>query len=89
MILQCHHHQVIEMPTYMITAYKEGDAGSTLNAMLQKLQHATNWVDVVLESHIRTHNCFWTWLQHMNHLEQLPLRSNMTIAGANARFCCW
>ncbi|PRQ49162.1 putative NAD(P)H oxidase (H(2)O(2)-forming) [Rosa chinensis] len=62
MILQCHYHQVIEMPTYLITAYKEGDAGSALNAMLQKLQHAKNGVDVVLESQIRTHSCFRTWL---------------------------
>jgi hypothetical protein len=43
---------VIEMHNYLTSVYEEGDARSALIAMIQKLQHAKNGVDVVSESRV-------------------------------------
>jgi len=45
---------VIEMHNYLTSVYEEGDARSALIAMIQKLQHAKNGVDVVSESRVNT-----------------------------------
>ncbi|WJX81817.1 NAD(P)H oxidase (H2O2-forming) [Trifolium repens] len=52
---------VIEMHNYLTSVYEEGDARSALIAMIQKLQHAKNGVDVVSESRIRTHFARPNW----------------------------
>ncbi|XP_004492338.1 putative respiratory burst oxidase homolog protein H isoform X2 [Cicer arietinum] len=52
---------VIEMHNYLTSVYEEGDARSALIAMVQKLQHAKNGVDVVSESRIRTHFARPNW----------------------------
>ncbi|KAJ6968823.1 hypothetical protein NC653_036717 [Populus alba x Populus x berolinensis] len=46
---------IIEMHNYLTSVYEEGDARSALIAMVQKLQHAKNGLDVVSQSRIRTH----------------------------------
>ncbi|KAK9279482.1 hypothetical protein L1049_013161 [Liquidambar formosana] len=46
------HDHVIEMHNYLTSVYEEGDARSALIAMVQKLQHARNGVDVVSESRV-------------------------------------
>jgi len=43
---------VIEMHNYLTSVYEEGDARSALIAMIQRLQHAKNGVDVVSESRV-------------------------------------
>lgn len=45
---------MIEMHNYLTSVYEEGDARSALIAMVQKLQHAKNGVDVVSESRVLT-----------------------------------
>ncbi|KAL2336628.1 hypothetical protein Fmac_011074 [Flemingia macrophylla] len=55
------HDGVIEMHNYLTSVYEEGDARSALIAMIQKLQHAKNGVDVVSESRIRTHFARPNW----------------------------
>ncbi|ESW12296.1 hypothetical protein PHAVU_008G100700 [Phaseolus vulgaris] len=52
---------IIEMHNYLTSVYEEGDARSALIAMIQKLQHAKNGVDVVSESRIRTHFARPNW----------------------------
>ncbi|XP_010520317.1 PREDICTED: putative respiratory burst oxidase homolog protein H [Tarenaya hassleriana] len=52
---------VIEMHNYLTSMYEAGDARSALIAMVQKLQHAKNGVDVVSESRIRTHFARPNW----------------------------
>ncbi|KAG5253318.1 respiratory burst oxidase protein [Salix suchowensis] len=48
-------NNIIEMHNYLTSVYEEGDARSALIAMVQKLQHAKNGLDVVSQSRIRTH----------------------------------
>ncbi|KAL0678408.1 hypothetical protein Bca4012_006389 [Brassica carinata] len=43
-------NNVIEMHNYLTSMYEAGDARSALIAMVQKLQHAKNGVDIVSES---------------------------------------
>ena len=43
---------IIEMHNYLTSVYEEGDARSALIAMIQRLQHAKNGVDVVSESRV-------------------------------------
>ena len=43
---------VIEMHNYLTSMYEAGDARSALIAMVQKLQHAKNGVDIVSESRV-------------------------------------
>uniref|UniRef100_A0A7N1A367 Uncharacterized protein n=1 Tax=Kalanchoe fedtschenkoi TaxID=63787 RepID=A0A7N1A367_KALFE len=52
---------IIEMHNYLTSVYAEGDARSALIAMVQKLQHARNGVDVVSESRIKTHFARPNW----------------------------
>lgn len=40
------------MHNYLTSVYEEGDARSALIAMVQKLQHAKNGVDIVSESRV-------------------------------------
>lgn len=60
------------MHNYLTSVYAEGDARSALIAMVQKLQHAKNGVDIVSESKVctlkqaRTRTC--TDAQMMNDL---------------------
>lgn len=42
------------MHNYLTSVYEEGDARSALIAMVQKLQHAKNGVDIVSESRVST-----------------------------------
>ncbi|XP_068339929.1 putative respiratory burst oxidase homolog protein H [Pyrus communis] len=60
-IAECDHYHMIEMHNYLTSVYEEGDARSALIAMVQKLQHAKNGVDVVSESRIRTHFARPNW----------------------------
>lgn len=52
---------IIEMHNYLTSVYEECDARSALIAMIQKLQHAKNGVDVISESRIRTHFGIPNW----------------------------
>ncbi|KAL9672554.1 hypothetical protein QQ045_028805 [Rhodiola kirilowii] len=52
---------IIEMHNYLTSVYAEGDARSALIAMVQKLQHARNGVDVVSDSRIKTHFARPNW----------------------------
>ncbi|KAF2563665.1 hypothetical protein F2Q70_00014709 [Brassica cretica] len=57
---------VIEMHNYLTSMYEAGDARSALIAMVQKLQHAKNGVDIVSESRA----CSTVEVQHwFDHLE--------------------
>jgi hypothetical protein len=44
---------IIEMHNYLTSVYEEGDARSALIAMVQKLQHAKNGLDVVSQSRVQ------------------------------------
>ncbi|XP_029124815.1 putative respiratory burst oxidase homolog protein H isoform X2 [Cajanus cajan] len=59
---------IIEMHNYLTSVYEEGDARSALIAMIQKLQHAKNGVDVVSESRIRTHFARPNWKKVFSQL---------------------
>ncbi|CAK8541622.1 unnamed protein product [Lathyrus sativus] len=59
---------VIEMHNYLTSVYEEGDARSALIAMIQKLQHAKNGVDIVSESRIRTHFARPNWKKVFSQL---------------------
>ncbi|XP_027930088.1 putative respiratory burst oxidase homolog protein H isoform X2 [Vigna unguiculata] len=59
---------IIEMHNYLTSVYEEGDARSALIAMIQKLQHAKNGVDVVSESRIRTHFARPNWKKEFSKL---------------------
>ncbi|KAJ7961442.1 Respiratory burst oxidase [Quillaja saponaria] len=61
-------NHVIEMHNYLTSVYEEGDARSALIAMVQKLQHAKNGVDVVSESRIRTHFSRPNWKKVFSQL---------------------
>ncbi|XP_061963966.1 putative respiratory burst oxidase homolog protein H [Populus nigra] len=54
-------NHIIEMHNYLTSVYEEGDARSALIAMVQKLQHAKNGLDVVSQSRIRTHFARPNW----------------------------
>jgi hypothetical protein len=41
------------MHNYLTSVYEEGDARSALIAMVQKLQHAKNGLDVVSQSRVQ------------------------------------
>ncbi|CAJ1798564.1 unnamed protein product [Sphenostylis stenocarpa] len=62
------HDGIIEMHNYLTSVYEEGDARSALIAMIQKLQHAKNGVDVVSESRIRTHFARPNWKKVFSEL---------------------
>ncbi|CAD5335392.1 unnamed protein product [Arabidopsis thaliana] len=59
---------VIEMHNYLTSMYEAGDARSALIAMVQKLQHAKNGVDIVSESRIRTHFARPNWRKVFSEL---------------------
>lgn len=44
--------KIIDMHNYLTCVYEEGDARSALIAMVQKLQHARNGVDIFSESQV-------------------------------------
>nr|TKS13391.1 ferric reductase-like transmembrane component family protein [Populus alba] len=54
-------NHIIEMHNYLTSVYEEGDARSALIAMVQKLQHAKNGLDIVSQSRIRTHFARPNW----------------------------
>ncbi|KAF8006612.1 hypothetical protein BT93_K0806 [Corymbia citriodora subsp. variegata] len=60
-IAESDHHNVIEMHNYLTSLYEEGDARSALIAMVQKLQHAKNGLDIFSESRIKTHFARPNW----------------------------
>ncbi|XP_028784362.1 putative respiratory burst oxidase homolog protein H isoform X2 [Neltuma alba] len=60
-IAEYDHNHIIEMHNYLTSVHEEGDARSALIAMVQKLQHAKNGLDVVSESRIRTHFARPNW----------------------------
>ncbi|KAL5764229.1 hypothetical protein ACOSP7_016579 [Xanthoceras sorbifolium] len=59
---------VIEMHNYLTCVHEEGDARSALIAMVQKLQHAKNGVDIVSQSKIRTHFSRPNWRKVFNQM---------------------
>ncbi|KAK7255845.1 hypothetical protein RIF29_29268 [Crotalaria pallida] len=59
---------VIDMHNYLTSVYEEGDARSALIAMIQKLQHAKNGVDVVSQSRIKTHFSRPNWKKVFSQL---------------------
>ncbi|CAH8380782.1 unnamed protein product [Eruca vesicaria subsp. sativa] len=61
-------NNVIEMHNYLTSMYEAGDARSALIAMVQKLQHAKNGVDIVSESRIRTHFARPNWRKVFSEL---------------------
>ncbi|XP_010033187.2 putative respiratory burst oxidase homolog protein H [Eucalyptus grandis] len=67
-IAEYDHNHIIEMHNYLTSVYEEGDARSALIAMVQKLQHAKNGVDVVSESRIRTHFARPNWRKVFSQL---------------------
>ncbi|KAI3432975.1 uncharacterized protein J3R85_007406 [Psidium guajava] len=60
-IAESDDHNMIEMHNYLTSVYEEGDARSALIAMVQKLQHAKNGVDIFSESRIKTHFARPNW----------------------------
>ncbi|KAK4777720.1 hypothetical protein SAY87_017907 [Trapa incisa] len=60
-IAESDQNNMIEMHNYLTCVYEEGDARSALIAMVQKLQHAKNGVDIVSESRIKTHFARPNW----------------------------
>ncbi|KAF5744661.1 ferric reductase-like transmembrane component family protein [Tripterygium wilfordii] len=67
-IAEYDHNHIIEMHNYLTSVYEEGDARSALIAMVQKLQHAKNGVDIVSESRIRTHFARPNWRKVFSNL---------------------
>ncbi|KAK4790572.1 hypothetical protein SAY86_017876 [Trapa natans] len=61
-------NHMIEMHNYLTSVYEEGDARSALIAMVQKLQHAKNGLDVVSESRIKTHFARPNWRKVFSQL---------------------
>ncbi|XP_031400877.1 putative respiratory burst oxidase homolog protein H isoform X2 [Punica granatum] len=61
-------NHMIEMHNYLTSVYEEGDARSALIAMVQKLQHAKNGLDVVSDSRIRTHFARPNWRKVFSQL---------------------
>ncbi|KAK4839957.1 hypothetical protein QYF36_026202 [Acer negundo] len=55
--------RVIELHNYCTSVYEEGDARSALISMLQSLQYAKNGVDVVSETHVKSHFARPNWRQ--------------------------
>jgi len=62
------NNNVIEMHNYLTCVHEEGDARSALIAMVQKLQHAKNGVDIVSQSKIRTHFSRPNWRKVFNEM---------------------
>ncbi|XP_074585780.1 putative respiratory burst oxidase homolog protein H [Curcuma longa] len=60
-VAESDHNNAIEMHNYLTSVYEEGDARSTLIAMVQSLQHAKSGVDIVSGSRIRTHFARPNW----------------------------
>lgn len=52
------------MHNYLTSVYEEGDARSALIAMVQKLQHAKNGVDIVSQSRVYIHESNTNPLHH-------------------------
>ncbi|XP_055960251.1 putative respiratory burst oxidase homolog protein H [Mercurialis annua] len=61
-------NNVIEMHNYLTSVYEQGDARSALIAMVQKLQHAKNGIDIVSESKIKTHFARPNWRKVLSQL---------------------
>ncbi|KAJ8768781.1 hypothetical protein K2173_023685 [Erythroxylum novogranatense] len=59
---------MIEMHNYLTSVYEEGDARSALIAMVQRLQHAKNGVDIVSQSRIRTHFARPNWRKVLSEM---------------------
>ncbi|GAU46473.1 hypothetical protein TSUD_177010 [Trifolium subterraneum] len=78
---------VIEMHNYLTSVYEEGDARSALIAMIQKLQHAKNGVDVVSESRIRTHFARPNWKKVFSQLADThqSSRIDLVLSGKHGR----
>ncbi|CAN6556836.1 unnamed protein product [Malus baccata var. baccata] len=81
-IAECDHYHMIEMHNYLTSVYEEGDARSALIAMVQKLQHAKNGVDVVSESRIRTHFARPNWRKVFSDLAAAHESSRIVKDGA-------
>ncbi|KAJ0981079.1 hypothetical protein J5N97_009334 [Dioscorea zingiberensis] len=52
---------VIEMHNYLTSVYEEGDARTTLLAMVQAINHAKHGVDIVSGTRVRTHFARPNW----------------------------
>ncbi|CAI0548558.1 unnamed protein product [Linum tenue] len=70
---------IIEMHNYLTSVYEEGDARSALIAMVQKLQHAKNGVDIVSQSRIRTHFSRPNWKRVFSELEKAHPSSHIGV----------
>ncbi|KAF7845499.1 putative respiratory burst oxidase-like protein H [Senna tora] len=73
------HNHIIEMHNYLTSVHEEGDARSALIAMVQKLQHAKNGVDVVSESRIRTHFARPNWRKVFSGLASVHENSRIGV----------
>ncbi|CAN1170040.1 Putative respiratory burst oxidase homolog protein H [Linum perenne] len=69
-IAEYDRNRIIEMHNYLTSVYEEGDARSALIAMVQKLQHAKNGVDIVSQSRIRTHFARPNWKRVFSEMEK-------------------
>ncbi|XP_048322329.2 putative respiratory burst oxidase homolog protein H [Ziziphus jujuba] len=67
-IAEFDQNHIIEMHNYLTSVHEEGDARSALIAMVQKLQHAKNGLDVVSESRIKTHFARPNWRRVFSNL---------------------
>ncbi|CAI0545213.1 unnamed protein product [Linum tenue] len=74
-IAEYDRNHIIEMHNYLTSVYEEGDARSALIAMVQKLQHAKNGVDIVSQSRVCT--SFFYHIQQGN------------VSNFNLKLCLW
>ncbi|CAI0545210.1 unnamed protein product [Linum tenue] len=78
-IAEYDRNHIIEMHNYLTSVYEEGDARSALIAMVQKLQHAKNGVDIVSQSRIRTHFARPNWKRVFSDLEKAHPSSHIGV----------
>ncbi|KAK1576715.1 hypothetical protein Q3G72_015921 [Acer saccharum] len=60
-VAEADEKEVIELHNYCSSVFKEGDARSAIISMLQTLHHAKNGVDVVSETHVKSHFAKPNW----------------------------
>ncbi|KAI4388960.1 hypothetical protein MLD38_001242 [Melastoma candidum] len=78
-IAETDRDDVIEMHNYLSCVYEEGDARSALIAMVQKLQHAKDGVDIVSQSKIRTHFSRPNWRKVFTQLAETHKSSRIGV----------
>ncbi|KAK0598814.1 hypothetical protein LWI29_038210 [Acer saccharum] len=71
--------RVIELHNYCTSVYEEGDARSALISMLQSLQCAKNGVDVVSETHVKSHFARPNWRQVYKRISFLHPQSRIGV----------